>query len=267
MDEQKEHGSGDEPPAAPGAPEPLHDEIVFRTPLREGEDALPRRRYLIYLVSGNPGLIEYYRAFLARLHEGLARRHADARVAFEVHGRSQGGFEVGGDLAPSSRGPLRRRRRRRNYSLREQVEHVEAGVFAAAAAARNGGPEPRVVLVGHSVGGYILMELVRRYRQRLKEGKDGGWVGPQIVAGICLFPTIMQITDSKKGTNFKVSRIERVHFDTWGLMSCRLSPGSQCFLTWQLASSGPWSFYFLQRVLERLCDAYQSSMARIWTSQ
>jgi len=236
MDEQKEHGNGDEPPAAPGAPEPLLDEIVFRTPLREREDARPTRRYLIYLISGNPGLIEYYRAFLARLHEGLARRHAGARVAFEVHGRSQGGFEVGGDpAAPLSRGRLRRlrrrRRRRRNYSLREQVEHVEASVFDAAAAARDGGPEPRVVLVGHSVGGYILMELVRRYRQRLKEGKEGGWVGPRIVAGICLFPTIMQITDSKKGINFKVSWIGRVLLDVRGLMSCRLSPGSQCFLT------------------------------------
>ena len=243
MDEQKEHGSGDEPPAAPRAPEPLHDEIVFRTPPREREDARPTRRYLIYLISGNPGLIEYYRAFLARLHEGLARRHAGARVAFEVHGRSQGGFEVGGDLAPSSRGRLRRlrrRRRRRNYSLREQVEHVEASVFdAAAAAARDGGPEPRVVLVGHSVGGYILMELVRRYRQRLAGRKEGGWVGPRIVAGICLFPTIMQITDSKKGISFKVSWIERVLLDVRGLMSCRLSPGSQCFLTWQLASSEP----------------------------
>jgi pimeloyl-ACP methyl ester carboxylesterase len=211
MDEQKELGTGDEPPAAPpGTPEPLRDEIVFRTPLPEREDARPTRRYLVYLISGNPGLIEYYRAFLARLHEGLARRHAGARVTFEVHGRSQGGFEVGdGDLAPAAppRGRRRHRRpRRRNYSLREQVEHVEASVLdAAAAAARGGGPEPRVVLVGHSVGGYILMELVRRYRQRLAAGKEGGWVGPRIVAGICLFPTIMQITDSKKGINFKVS--------------------------------------------------------------
>jgi pimeloyl-ACP methyl ester carboxylesterase len=210
MDPTQEKANGDDPPAAADAsPAPLLDEIVFRTPPPEKADARPTRRYLIYLISGNPGLIEYYRVFLSRLHAGLEQRHAGARVAFEVHGRSQGGFEVGG-LAGQQRHRQRqwrrRRRRRRDYSLREQVEHVEASVLDAAdAAARDGGPEPRVVLIGHSVGGYILMELVRRYRQRLRDGKEGGWVGPRIVAGICLFPTIMQITDSKKGVSFKVS--------------------------------------------------------------
>src|ERR1043166_1160174 len=100
MDELKEQGNGDEPAA--GLHEPLHNEIMFRTALPErDEDAGPTRYYLIYLISGNPGLIEYYRAFLARLHAGLARRHAGARVAFEVHGRSQSGFEVGDDQTPS----------------------------------------------------------------------------------------------------------------------------------------------------------------------
>jgi pimeloyl-ACP methyl ester carboxylesterase len=67
------------------------------------------------------------------------------------------------------------------------------------------GQPPRVIIVGHSVGAYILLEILRRHRERLLGNpKDDAADGMRIEGGICLFPTVTHIAKSKSGRKFSV---------------------------------------------------------------
>lgn len=71
----------------------------------------------------------------------------------------------------------------------------------------------KVILMGHSVGGYILLETVRllnlRKKERGRNGVDsnGTCNDVDVVGGILLFPTIQDIALSKKGRIFTVCYI------------------------------------------------------------
>ncbi len=63
------------------------------------------------------------------------------------------------------------------------------------------GNNPKVILMGHSVGSYILLELIRRHRDRIVDGeKDFDLIG-----GVLLFPTITHIAQSPLGMVASVS--------------------------------------------------------------
>jgi pimeloyl-ACP methyl ester carboxylesterase len=67
------------------------------------------------------------------------------------------------------------------------------------------GQPPRVIIVGHSVGAYILLEILRRHRERLLGNpKDDAADGMRIEGGIYLFPTVTHIAKSKSGRKFSV---------------------------------------------------------------
>jgi len=57
---------------------------------------------------------------------------------------------------------------------------------------RYDGEELDVIVMGHSVGSYIGLELVQRHRRRLESGVKE----VRIVGGICLFPTVVDIGES-----------------------------------------------------------------------
>jgi hypothetical protein len=223
-------------------PAPLQDSIHLHNPLpSRSPRPTTRRRYLIFVVTGNPGLIEYYRPFMTHLFAQLTASASsvgnngsnEEEVEFQVCGHSLQGFEIA-EEAPANRRGRGRRRWLRPFGLREQVRFVEARLGEAVArmqqqyaqeaedekAAAVGGVDglaplspPKVVLVGHSVGAYILLELVRRHRERLEQRMKGEMVEvgeemlvePDIVGGICLFPTVMEINRSVKGVRMIVS--------------------------------------------------------------
>lgn len=54
-----------------------------------------------------------------------------------------------------------------------------------------GAKDLRVILMGHSVGSYMLLEIIRRVRAKGEEIR--------IVGGICLFPTVLDIAKSESG--------------------------------------------------------------------
>jgi hypothetical protein len=187
----------------------LADAIYLRNPFTNVA-APGTRRYLIYLVTGNPGLVEFYRPFLTYLYAVLSKNELNERIVFEVYGRSLGGFEVGSGARQGV--DKRRRRTKRLYDLEDQIDFVEAGLVECSAQLTRGaeGIKPKVIIVGHSVGAYILMEVIRRHRLRLEQQISAEARldnEPDILGGVCLFPTVVNIGISKKGRVLSVSRI------------------------------------------------------------
>lgn len=186
----------------------LQDSLEFAVPAVPTASHTTRslsKHALIYLVPGNPGLIEYYREFLAGLSERLGQQ--DQAVRYVVTGRSLPGFELAAESQESLRPPP--------YTLKEQVSNVHDQIDAAAADARadiareTGEPGYRklpVILIGHSVGAYILLETISRRQQLQQEGiqSDDG-LNYEIIGGINLFPTVVDIAKSKNGSMAAVS--------------------------------------------------------------
>lgn len=146
-----------------------------------------KTHYLIYFITGNPGLISFYIPFLSHLNSLLqdSRFSTKQDVSFDVFGRSLSGFEV--DRATRST----------PYSLEEQINNAEDAAIEFVKSVRLSDSSTRVILMGHSVGTYIMLEILRR--QRLKaEGLD-------VRGGVCLFPTIVDLAGSPSGEKVRVS--------------------------------------------------------------
>jgi hypothetical protein len=175
---------------------PLEDVIYLTNPFTTIRPNASITRYLLVMVPGNPGLIEFYRPFLSHLFARLQSQHKDG-VTVEVYGLSMAGFAV------SPEGRKRQRSWLKPYGLQEQINYMERKVMEVSERMERQGAKPRIVLMGHSVGSYVLLELLRRHRKRLEAGKEEGEgenAGePDIVGGICLFPTVVNIGLSKKG--------------------------------------------------------------------
>jgi pimeloyl-ACP methyl ester carboxylesterase len=141
--------------------------------------------HLIFLITGNPGLISYYNTFLTTLHRLLSESESDTDT-FHIYGESLAGFED--DDTPSKSTGL-------PYSLEDQIEtriqslenqHIPCG-------ARQGQRYDSITLIGHSVGTYIILEML----QRLKRSPH-----LNIRAGILLFPTVTHLARSPRGLKF-----------------------------------------------------------------
>ena len=78
-------------PKMPSAPA---SQIHLRTPPEPGKKSASRT-YIIYFLTGNPGLFEYYRTFLTHLYGVLSSYTASDRdVEFQVYSWSLSGFEM-----------------------------------------------------------------------------------------------------------------------------------------------------------------------------
>ncbi|KAF1986023.1 hypothetical protein K402DRAFT_378337 [Aulographum hederae CBS 113979] len=181
----------------------------------------PRTKYLIFFITGNPGLIEYYRPFLTHLYSLLsfspspsssssASKTDQKNVEFEIYGRSLRGFEIddGGTKKKSKTDENENEDAHveKNpqptllgdfYGLRAQITHISNSLREVAARGKKEGDKPtKVILIGHSVGTYIALEVVRLARERREEGL-------RVVGGVMLFPTVVDLGRSSNGRFFK----------------------------------------------------------------
>ncbi|KAE8396288.1 hypothetical protein BDV23DRAFT_177830 [Aspergillus alliaceus] len=151
----------------------------------------------IYMISGNPGLIGYYHTLLSILSEKLNTHYAQQSRktnAFQIYGHSLAGFEL--TKTPGSKP--------RYYDLEEQICFVQRKLddfltgAVDASGQRQTAPRPKVILIGHSVGSYIAMEILRRHRER---AANGAWPSVEfdIIGGVMLFPTVVDIAKSPSG--------------------------------------------------------------------
>lgn len=164
----------------------------------------PSRLTIIFFTTGNPGLIAYYGTFLKLLAEGAGN---DAVIA----GASLGGFEARDAGAFDNtlksellyppvlpRQPL--------YDLQGQVKLTHERLITLVTNINTNYPARRpsdtltqVVLIGHSVGAYIALQLVHT-QHSLYASQSSNWAPAfEITATMLLTPTIQDIATSSSG--------------------------------------------------------------------
>lgn len=148
------------------------------------------RHYLIFFITGNPGLISYYSTFLSTLHHLLESRPDTQTNVFHIFGRSFDGFE---DSLTSSGEP----KKSQPYDLSEQIDLTFDALLGAqtiTSGSRKGEKFDGIILAGHSVGSFVLLELLQKARTSTIAAPL-----PKIAAGFLLFPTVTHIAKSPSG--------------------------------------------------------------------
>ena len=150
------------------------------------------QEYLLFFLSGNPGVITFYEPFLSKLH---TLRSSSANPRFHICGHSYRGFEIDPQTHPPA-SPV---------SLDEQIEYQEKLLYDHVTKhSQNALKPPKVILVGHSVGAYILLELIRRHKEFIDKHDEQDDV--DLIGAILLFPTVADIAKSPLG---KVARVRQ----------------------------------------------------------
>lgn len=188
---------------------PEHNHFATTLQLFPSQTSSSGPKYLIFNITGNPGLIAYYTQFLTSLRNRL--ESTAPKAEFEIYSRSLSGFDVNDHKADDSYGVehaiKEQDRSRPPFSLEAQIEHAIIALkqVVAASSREANGKEPSVILVGHSVGTYMILEIISRLRTNA--AKDGYHSTINVVGGICLFATVTHLAQSKSGKIFSVSYI------------------------------------------------------------
>ncbi|KAL1304481.1 hypothetical protein AAFC00_003471 [Neodothiora populina] len=177
---------------------PLEDCISLRTEEKTTTTSDNDKRLLVWFITGNPGLIEYYRTFLTLVFDSLRSTYSDHSI--HVTGISLAGFET--TSTSSASGP-RNLEDQINYIDVKLAEAVPATIAKGKGQDSEGSGATRVILIGHSVGAYILLEALRRQKTRCAAGYGHG-SRVKYIGGICLFPTITHIAKSSSGRKFSL---------------------------------------------------------------
>ncbi|KAI1463449.1 uncharacterized protein F4812DRAFT_248750 [Daldinia caldariorum] len=150
---------------------------------------------LIFFIPGNPGLIDYYESFLSTLRNLLDEAESLRHLRFHIYGQNLAGF-ADNDHEPftSERPP---------YNLEDQIQHTLRALSGLRidSGPRKGHPYDEVLLIGHSVGTYIALEL---FHQLLQDPILAPHLN--LGSGILLFPTIHHISSSPSGKKLDLLR-------------------------------------------------------------
>ena len=142
---------------------------------------------LIYVLPGNPCLISFYESFMSHLSELL--NHKKRKVV--VCGSTLPGFQPAQPTTLHGTLPV---------GLENQILNAEELAIRAITRCTStrgiggAGPDTQVVLVAHSVGAYMALEILRRRAQGLNRLAEFNVMG-----AVLLFPTIVEIAKSQHG--------------------------------------------------------------------
>ncbi|CAM1502702.1 Fc.00g074780.m01.CDS01 [Cosmosporella sp. VM-42] len=152
-----------------------------------------KRRGLIYFICGNPGLIHYYTDFFHCLR-GLLQ-DSEGGTAYDIYGRNLLGFSDD-DHEPFGKN-------NEPWDLEGQIEGIYADVAARRVQVDDEKEKPYdfVILMGHSVGAYISVEICHRH---MKSPERQPHLNLQY--GFLLFPTLTHIAQSPSGTRVEFFR-------------------------------------------------------------
>ena len=144
----------------------------------------------IFFITGNPGCIAWYHDYLSTLSSHFSTHSLNINVygaSLCNFGTDDGSEELAG-----------REKGGRLLSLQEQIEFVERRLedYVAVHEAGCGQKEQKVIVVGHSVGAYIGLEILRRWRERVRGKED---TRLQIVGFIGLWPALTGLAKSRNG--------------------------------------------------------------------
>ncbi|KFA76533.1 hypothetical protein S40288_01563 [Stachybotrys chartarum IBT 40288] len=185
-----------------------------------------RKHTLMYFICGNPGVISFYEHFFDCLRGLLDSVESSSATgtAYHLYGRSLLGFED--DEHPP-------------FTAENQPWDVEGqvqGVYEHVASLRTDKGEryDAVVLMGHSVGTFIAVEVFHRHLR-----DPGRAPGLRLERGFLLFPTVTHIAKSPSGR--MVTLLQRLPFFTLyaqQIAALLLSLLSSSFLAWYFTRIG-----------------------------
>ena len=177
-----------------------HLNRLYYRPSDDGLDDT-KQDVLVFTIPGNPGIISYYQPFVAKLHDLVCKSAAGATSRFSAYGYSFANFGTERHV---------RKPRQTPYSLQEQIEYTEELIYREIYNQNESerrdpedGPKFKVILIGHSVGAYILLEIIRRHQEQVEKRN----IDFDLVGGILLFPTITDIAKSPMGMISDVSAL------------------------------------------------------------
>lgn len=178
--------------------------------------------YLIWFITGNPGLISYYTTFLNSFSLLLAKSQPSSR--FHIFGSSLDGFEASSLSANKDQ----------CYSLQDVISLTGYRLQGYVRMQNKSEKPMKVIFVGHSVGAYIALELIRKWQEG-GLGRTSGQGGIRILGACLLFPTVTHIAKSPSGRKVTVSSTlckylyvsKYMRWETWKLLSLSAPRGSR----------------------------------------
>ncbi|KAG7466031.1 hypothetical protein MATL_G00160510 [Megalops atlanticus] len=129
-------------------------------------------RVLFLVIPGNPGVVGFYKTFMQAIHEAFDGRFPVWAVSHAGHCAPPDRMGMTADAFMDVEDV---------FGLNGQVEHKLA--FLREHVPR----DTRLVLIGHSIGCYIILELMKRQPEL------------QVVKSVLLFPTIERMAESPQG--------------------------------------------------------------------
>ncbi|XP_051252257.1 lipid droplet-associated hydrolase [Dicentrarchus labrax] len=130
-------------------------------------------KVLFLIIPGNPGVVGFYRTFMQTIHSMVAYRHPVWAVSHAGHCVPPDSMDMVEDGSSAAEADV--------FGLNGQIEHKLA--FLSKHVPR----ETSLVLVGHSIGCYIILDMMKR-NPELK-----------ILKAIMLFPTIEHMAQTPQG--------------------------------------------------------------------
>jgi Lipid-droplet associated hydrolase len=160
------------------------------------------QEYLIYFITGNPCVIGYYDSFMSRLATILNAGSVSER--YYVCGYSLPGFDLlEREILVDKELPC---------GLEEQIQSteilIEKSVIDHNERSDTIKRSPKVILMGHSIGCYIMLEILRRRKMDINAisgFEDIVLSNVNIGGGVLLFPTIAHMNKSRNGRILTVS--------------------------------------------------------------
>ncbi|KKY21093.1 hypothetical protein UCRPC4_g03888 [Phaeomoniella chlamydospora] len=193
---------------------------------------------IIYFIPGNPGLISYYSDFLSLLSKSLPDSviYGASHAGFEVDSDDADAQKASSESSGGGNGDernedviirsfletetkIKTRRSGKPFGLRDQIEitreRLEGVVKALHEDGRSGsgeletamkttrekGSKRQVILIGHSVGCYISMEIIRHYQEVIiaRSSSETTSIDIDIDLALLLTPTLTHISLSPSG--------------------------------------------------------------------
>ncbi|XP_062324749.1 lipid droplet-associated hydrolase [Osmerus eperlanus] len=130
-------------------------------------------KLIFLIIPGNPGVVDFYKTFMQALHQKFGSRYPVWAVSHAGHCVPPDTMDMIEDPPVTSVNDV--------FGLNGQIEHKLAFL-------RENVPRAtQLVLIGHSIGCYIILEMIKRDPEL------------QVVKSVLLFPTIERMAQTPQG--------------------------------------------------------------------
>ncbi|KAM3595268.1 uncharacterized protein V6R79_020840 [Siganus canaliculatus] len=133
----------------------------------------PGHKVLFLIIPGNPGVVGFYKSFMQTIHSTVGYRHPVWAVSHAGHCVPPNSMDMVEDSSIVENDDV--------FGLNGQIEHKLAFLR------KHVPKETSLVLVGHSIGCYIILEMMKR-NPELK-----------VLKAVMLFPTIERMAQTPQG--------------------------------------------------------------------